>query len=363
VRDLDISSGGPTRSVPALAEYQSKVDGARVSIVFGSSGQQLDPVSNSRVRYTPVAGGFSQLPSFGGGESPQMLHLHGLWSPLLHNAARYAKRRNIPYVISPRGMMSKWALGHRALKKRLAWWLYQQQDLRHAAAVLPSSEFERGDVLNLLPDCTSHILPNGCELARKEANSKPKLPQIDGIRWAAAMGRLHPVKGYAELICAWAEVDPPAWKLAIAGPDEGAYRQTLQSLVNSKGLQDKVVFLGELSDAEKWQLFDDCELFLAPSKTENFGMVIAEALQAGTPVLTTTGTPWNELPELQCGWWVEPEVESLKTALREATSCSRSELTMMGARGRQLIAEKYTWESVAASSLEIYRSIIEKKVN
>ena len=89
-------------------------------------------------------------------------------------------------------------------------------------------------------------------------------------------------------------------------------------------------------------------------------MAIAEALQSGTPVLTTTGTPWQELPEYRCGWWIPLNEATLIDALRNALDTPAAELHEMGERGRRLIREKYSWNGVAARTIEVYRSIMAK---
>ena len=177
-------------------------------------------------------------------------------------------------------------------------------------------------------------------------------------RWALSIGRLHPVKGFAELIEAWADTRPEGWKLAIVGPDENGYRKKLASLITKHQLSDCVVLFDEVDEAGKWALMDSCELYIAPSKSENFGMAIAEALQSGLPVITTTGTPWSEIIENRCGWWVEPDLDELKYAISEATAMNYKTLKGMGSHGRRLIAAKYSWEHVAIKTVELYKSAI-----
>jgi glycosyltransferase involved in cell wall biosynthesis len=287
-----------------------------------------------------------------------VFHVHGLWSPDLHQAARLARSKRIPYVVSTRGMLANWALGHKALKKKIAWKLYQQRDLENAACLLASTEFEQQDVEALLPGSKVVAIPNGCAARPVNYEVVDILPESVGARWVLALGRLHPVKGYAELIEAWAGADPAGWKLAIAGPDEAGYRSILEALIKKHDLGECVFLTGEVDDNQKWALFDQCELFVAPSKTENFGMAIAEALQSGTPVITTKGTPWRELVEHDCGWWIDNDPPALEQALREATTSSASALTQMGVNGQSLIQDKYTWDQVADRTIKLYRSII-----
>ncbi|MFC1694695.1 glycosyltransferase [Pseudomonadota bacterium] len=358
VRDLDIASGGPSRSVPALAEHQARHSNIQVTVQFQDRGNPLVHMANSAVKYEAMTGrGQGRDPKAKSGNG-LFFHLHGLWSLDLHRAAKLARSKRIPYVVSTRGMLANWALGHKALKKKIAWKLYQQRDLENAACLLASTEFEQQDVEALLAGSRVVAIPNGCVARPVNSAVADILPDFAGSRWALAMGRLHPVKGYAELIKAWAGVDPAGWKLAIAGPDEAGYRSTLEALITKHGLGDSVFLTGEVDDNQKWALFDQCELFVAPSRTENFGMAIAEALQSGTPVITTKGTPWLELVEHECGWWVDNDPQALEQALREATTSSASELVDMGANGKALIQDKYTWDQVADRTIELYRSII-----
>ena len=353
-----MASGGPSRSVPALAESQSRFEGLKITVLYQDRGNPMVQMPNSVVEYQALSGSVRGWHStIKPGES-LIYHLHGLWSPELHHAAKLARSKRIPYVVSARGMLADWALGHKALKKKVAWKLYQQRDLKNASCLLASTKFEQQDIEALLPGSRVVAIPNGCATRPADIEDSYVLPGPSGIRWALAMGRLHPVKGYAELIEAWASFNPPGWKLAIAGPDEAGYRATLESLIAKHGLADRVFLIGEVDDARKWSLLDQCELFVAPSKTENFGMAIAEALQSGTPVITTTGTPWCEIQAYNCGWWIERDTGSFTRSLKEAMALEAEALKEKGARGRKLITEKYSWQQAAARTIELYRSIL-----
>jgi glycosyltransferase involved in cell wall biosynthesis len=358
VRDLDIVSGGPSRSVPALAESQARFEGVKVHVLFQGRGNPIVQLAISDVEYFTFNGKLDCARVFAETAKDSVFHLHGLWNPNIHRAARFAQKQRTPYAVSTRGMLANWALGHKAIKKKVAWNLYQEKDLKQAACLLASSGFEKRDIEELLPACDVLIIPNGCHARPAAIDAQYFLPVKPDTRWALAMGRLHPVKGYAELIEAWAKANPVGWKLAIAGPDEAGYRATLESQIERHGLKDRVFLLGEIDDTRKWSLLDQCELFLAPSKTENFGMAIAEALQSGTPVVTTKGTPWQELVEYDCGWWVDNHQLAIEQALHQATGTASDVLRAKGLNGKALIQDKYTWQQVAKRTIELYRSII-----
>ena len=103
--------------------------------------------------------------------------------------------------------------------------------------------------------------------------------------------------------------------------------------------------------------FFDSELFVLPTHSESFGIVVAEALAHGLPVLTTTGSPWSMLPEQGCGWWVEATVDGIAEALRQATTLDPEELYAMGAKGRALVIAEFGWKRIADLMLSTYEAI------
>ena len=113
---------------------------------------------------------------------------------------------------------------------------------------------------------------------------------------------------------------------------------------------------------EKIKLFREASLFVLPSFSENFGIVIAEALASYTPVITTKGTPWEELNKENAGWWINIGVEPLKKALEEAIGSSDKTFIEMGANGRKLVEDKYSMESVGKQMIHLYNWILNKGV-
>lgn len=160
------------------------------------------------------------------------------------------------------------------------------------------------------------------------------------------------------LLNAWKAVAPKDWNLLIAGNDDGGYVQTLLEQIQHLGLSDQVQFVGSLFGEAKQQAYENADLFVLPSYSENFGIVVAEALSFGVPVLTTKGCPWQELETEKCGWWVEPTLEDIQEGLGKALSTPASQLKIMGESGRQLIEKKYQWEGIAARMQTFYQWLL-----
>jgi glycosyltransferase involved in cell wall biosynthesis len=102
---------------------------------------------------------------------------------------------------------------------------------------------------------------------------------------------------------------------------------------------------------KKERCFAEADVFVLPTYSENFGIAVAEALARGIPVITTTGAPWQELETHQCGWWVTPGVDGVAAGLSAAMSMPRDALAEMGARGKKLVEEKYSWDRIGRDAL------------
>ncbi len=286
-------------------------------------------------------------------ETPDCVHFHGIWSP--HLARRFLTwwRLGVPCVVTPHGMLEPWALRHKRVKKWIAWHTYQRCLLNRAAALHGTSEHEVQQFSKLGLKSPAMMLPWGVSLPPRRS-----LPtENTRMRTALFVGRIYPVKGLPMLVEAWGRVRPSGWRLKIVGPDEAGHRAEVEMAVAKAGIADFVDFAGELTGVAKDDAFARADLLVLPSFTENFGMVVAEALAHSLPVLTTKGTPWSVLPEQECGWWVDPSVEALATALETATRLENDVLCGMGQRGRALVAKQYSWEHVAITLKQFYLSL------
>ena len=280
-----------------------------------------------------------------GAFAPDAVHDNGLWLAHNHRIAEMARAIGLPRVVSTRGMLEPWAIGHRAWKKQLAWRLYQRRDLDRAAALHATAEPEAANLAQFGFAAPVSTIPNGVDIP--PLTVRPALPECKA-RTALFLGRIYPVKGLPMLVEAWASVRPAGWRLVIAGPDEAGHKGVVERGVRAAGLGDVVRFAGAVSGDAKHALLAGADLFVLPSHSESFGMVVAEALAHGKPVLTTTAVPWPALQSRGCGWRTAPSTEGLAAGLREACACDDNRLREMGANG--------PLESPAAGRRESHRA-------
>ncbi len=291
-------------------------------------------------------------------EPPDVLHAHGVWIPQTVWAVRWAVPQGIPVVLSPHGMLTTWSVRHQRWKKRLAWYLYQKRALRSATVIHATAEDEASDVRAFARCRDICVIPNGIEIPPAPADAR----RLAGARTIGFLGRLHPKKGVAELLRGWAKVQREGGRLLIAGPDENGYRNELEALVRELGLAHSVEFLGLLNAEERAQFFARLSVFVLPSFSENFGLVVPEALAAGVPCIASLGTPWSEMVNQRCGWWVENTPESLAEVLRSVMETDSAALCAMGRRGRAWVEDAFGWGSVARRYVGLYTRVAAREV-
>lgn len=276
---------------------------------------------------------------------PAVLHVSGLWDAASLAATLVAGRRRVPRIVSPRGMLEPWSLRAKAVKKKVALLLWQRRLVSGAALIHATSHQECASIRAAgfrNPVC---VVPNGIALPADVAGvAAPR--SADAPRRCVFLSRIHPKKGLPLLVKAWARVRPAGWTLDIAGnTEDAAHEADVRRLAASLGI-DSIRFLGEQRGQRKWDLLQQADLFVLPSYSENFGIVVAEALACGVPVIATTGTPWSVLAEQGLGWWVAADEEAIAAALAAAVSEPAEALAARGRRGRQHALGHYGWDQL-----------------
>ncbi|MBC7520896.1 MAG: glycosyltransferase [Sandarakinorhabdus sp.] len=364
IPDISIDNGGPSRTCRSLCEAMARA-GANVTLLAGDHGHPPealllpDPalVTTHLVPITRRLG----LPSYGfdaavAATPADILHDNGIWSPGNFPATTAAGRRGLPFVISAHGMLEPWALAHKAMKKRLAWAGYQHRLLDAAAGLHATAGPERGSIRARMPQSPIAVIANGVDCPDSPPDQALRIGA--NARTVLVLSRLHPVKNLPGLVAAWARIaaDPAfdAWTLAIHGPDADGHRAVVAAAIAAAGLQDRIILGDAVAESGKAALFAGADLFILPSFSENFGIVVAEALAHGVPVVASTGTPWADLPGAGCGWHVPPDPGSLAAALATAMALPAAARAEMGRRGHAHARAAFGWPRIAGQMLGFY---------
>ncbi|MEM1371066.1 MAG: glycosyltransferase [Pseudomonadota bacterium] len=303
-------------------------------------------------------------------ELGSLLHVSGLWRMPNVYPGWVAKKTGCELILSPHGMLGPGALTFSAGQKKLFAALVQNRALHSVSCFHVTSEKEAADVRAYGLRAPLALIPNGIDLPPIEALQSvqaldERAPTVSTTvsttgpgRSILYLGRVHPKKGIDKLIAAWAELEHgyPHWQVDIVGPSEIGYADDLQRQAVSAGLQRVHFHQGVYGDA-KTQKFVQADIVVLPTLDENFGLVVGEALAAGTPVICTHGAPWADLHQHGCGWWIEHGVSPLQAALKDAMARPRETLKDMGQRGRGWMARDFAWPAVAQQMLALYNWI------
>ena len=305
---------------------------------------------------------------------PDIVHCHGCWLPVDAMTVLWAKKKGYKVVLTPHGMLEPYVMKRNWWTKKVpALLLYQRKALQRADCLVATAEQERENILKLGYNDRVAVVPIGLDV-----NDIVMKSSWQRTKKIVFLSRIHEKKGIEFLLEAWAELlneekkktettdnashssllELPSCTIYIYGMGEEGYISQLQQQAEQLGISEHVQFAGSVQGEEKWRVLREADLFVLPTHSENFGIAVAEALASGTPVITTQGTPWQDIADNDCGWWVPVGKEPLKKALRSFLHKSESELEQMGRNGRRLIETKFSTASMAERMISLYKEIL-----
>jgi len=277
--------------------------------------------------------------------APDVVHLRGIWSPATWAAYRWQAASAGPLVVSPHGMLDENALRYSPFRKRLALALGERAGLRRASVIHALNESEARSIRAFGLSNPIATIANGVEIHAQAA----RRIDPDGTKRLLFLGRIHPKKGLAELIDAWAlfkRNDPRAapWLLDIAGWDDGGHLAELERQAGATELGDSIAFLGPLFGAEKRERMAMSDAFILPTFSEGLPIAVLEAWEAGLPVVMTD---FANLPvgfRREAALRTEPTPPAIAASLAELAAAGDEQRLAWGANGRRLVIEEFDWE-------------------
>ena len=294
-----------------------------------------------------------------------LVHAHGFRVGTDLLTMRIARRFAAPILLSPHGQLHPAIAQRGGVKRWLVNALWARRYLRTVDAALAVGETEAAVIRAAAADKPIATLPIGINLDDYVRTSRPGslatlAPGSAGKRAVLYLAHMHANKGVARLADAWLSVfrERPDWHLVLAGVDVSGLGAATAQRLRAAGAGESFTLLGPMYDEAKRDAFADADLFTMPSDAESFGIAFAESLASGVPIIATRGAPWSSVVEHRCGWWVEPTVEALASALHEATSLGDGERRAMGERGQALVRERFAWPAIALKVRTLYEHLL-----
>ena len=293
-----------------------------------------------------------------------IIHQHGIWVPISKLTLQANKKHKGIVIIQPHGYLEPYSLNMSKLKKKLAYYAFEKSNLERAKLLIACSHEEYLNLKAIFPSKDIAVIPNGVSESFYKADSKNDYFDSNkylGRKNMLFLSRIHPLKGLVRLLNIYAGIDKKTrekWNIIIAGIDQDNHSHALKKIADKLNISDFVFFEGEKFKEEKVNIMSSANLFILPTYSENYGIVVAESLSRGIPVLTTKAAPWSLLEKENCGFWADNSAEGLKSELKRAMLLPEDKLKEMGNNGRRIAKEYFLWDGIVHKTIELYSWLI-----
>ena len=296
--------------------------------------------------------------------SYDLVHVHAIFSYPSTAAMLIARLKGIPYICRPLGQLCHWSLQQGYQKKRVYLNAIEKANLNGSQALHFTTKQEQQEASKLNLKCPSFILPHGLSIppeipeARKKLRQQLNLTENEPI--ILFLSRLHPKKGLDYLIPALGKLTKTQFTFILAGNGDPEYETEITQLLRQHNIGSQTHKVGFVQGEYKDLLLQGADLFALTSHSENFGIVVLEALAAKTPALVTPGVALaSVLKKGRVGYIANLDIDSIAESIKYCLD-NLSENQVMGDRARNLIFEHYTWERIALDIKVVYISILKK---
>ena len=294
-----------------------------------------------------------------------LIHIHAVFSFTSIVAAHAARRKGVPYIVRPLGVLNRWGMKNRRhLVKQLSFQFVDGPVLRDAAAIHYTSEQEREEAESIGVRTRAFVLPIGLDTAQLRDQGAgvdflKNRPQLAGREIVLFLSRIDPKKGLDLLLEAWPQIveKRPAVCLLIAGSGNEPYLTELRGKAEQLRVSDHIMWAGFLEGREKAGALGVARIFVLPSFSENFGIAAVEALAAGVPSVLTEGVGIAaELKRADAAIVVRPQAAELASAILMLLS-DQEFSKRLSAAGRTFANEHYSIQDMGRSLIAMYRAV------
>lgn len=301
------------------------------------------------------------VPSF------DIIHIHSLFQFSTLVTSHYCQKYRKPYIIRPLGQLDPFVLRRHFIYKRLYLEFFERKNLEKACAVHFTTETEKDWCKHLDLKIHSIVVPLGVDL--KEFNNLPqygvfraRYPELKDKKIILFLSRINFKKGLDILVKAFANLkrEREDVHLVIAGPDREGYGKKVKEWLKNEDVLENTTFTGMLLGRDKLAAFRDSDIFVLPSYSENFGMVVIEAMACGIPVIVSNKVNISaDITEARAGLVVNIDHIELSHLIQKLLEDPRLRKELVE-NGKILVQKKFVWGIIAEQLIKVYQSILEK---
>ncbi len=297
--------------------------------------------------------------------------VHGLWTYTTSGAVGPMLEAKTPYLVFTHGALDPWFRRAYPLKhaiKQLVWWIGDGRLLNHARRVLFTTEEERLLSRDAFFPYAVHERVVGYGIADPPPPSPAQAeafrqitPELAGRRYLLYLSRIHPKKGCDLLIQAFADIArrDPGLDLVMAGPDGTGWSGALKAIAAREGIGDRIHWPGSLHGDAKWGAYRGCEAFVLPSHQENFGIVVAEALACGKPVLVSNKVNiWREVEADGAGLVEDDTLAGTRALLNAWADQGEEAQRARGLAARACFVERFDIRKTSEDILSVISEVL-----
>jgi glycosyltransferase involved in cell wall biosynthesis len=278
-----------------------------------------------------------------------IIHFFGAWSLFHIKIILLALLFKKKIIITPMGVFEEWSLNQKKIKKKIALYFYQIFLLNKANVIHVTSDQEKVSLQKICNNKNIIMIPHGTDSVVIKSKKF-----FEGTKKKAVFfSRLHKKKGIEELVESWLNIKNNDWELHIYGFDDDGYVELLKKKIkNNKSIS---IFSPILS--KNHELFERYDFMILPSKSENFGFVVLEAMQCGLPVLTTNGTPWYIIEKDNAGWIIDKNLTELESKIKEIFSLPKEEFEKKSAAAINC-SKTFFWKNLKEKYFKMYDDVL-----
>jgi glycosyltransferase involved in cell wall biosynthesis len=297
-----------------------------------------------------------------------IVHVHTLWNPINVVVRQECARHRRPYVLMPHGMLDPYSLGVKRWRKALYLWAVERRNISAARRLIyTTAEEARLAAAEYLSLPKGAVIPLGGDAPHQTSEELAsgflqRFPKAQGRRQLLFLGRLHFKKGLDRILMALPSVVNafPNALLTVVGDGTQEFREGLERIIVAQGLEKNVMMTGRLDGAVKWGAYASAELFLLPSRQENFAITVAEAMHMGVPVIVSNKVnTWPYVKDAGAG--VVIDEARIKDGLEKnilSLLRDRETLSRMGKCGQEYARRNLTWAGAAVRLVKCYEDVL-----